>query len=143
MGLSISGQTQRKPHTTNLGPVACFLSYKRRYTNISEGFSLAVTPAEGLQDKSPPAFFTHDIHQLRSLVTECKRLKEISGNRQEFWPASADLCCQTWMRTPSLILHSLQHISVGSNRTSSSRLHSRVVSLPPTTLNQASRLIMA
>ena len=81
MDLSISGQTQRKPHTTNFGPVACFLSYKRRHTNISEGFSLTVTPAEGLQDTSPPAFFTHDVRQLRSLVTECKRLKEIIGKR--------------------------------------------------------------
>lgn len=51
---------------------------KAAHDQPRSGFSLTVTPAEGLQDTSPPVFFTHDIRQLRNLVAECKRLKEIT-----------------------------------------------------------------
>ncbi|KAF8152980.1 DNase I-like protein [Crassisporium funariophilum] len=41
--------------------------------------SLSVTPAEGLpNDAQPPTFFTHDVQSLRSLVAECRRLKEVT-----------------------------------------------------------------
>lgn len=41
---------------------------------------LSVTPAEGISnDGQPLTFLAHDIQQLRSLVTECKRLKQIAG----------------------------------------------------------------
>ncbi|KAF8816327.1 DNase I-like protein [Phlegmacium glaucopus] len=40
--------------------------------------SLSVTPAEGLSNEGqPPTFLTHDIQTLRSLVRECKRLKQV------------------------------------------------------------------
>ncbi|PPQ69978.1 hypothetical protein CVT25_001530 [Psilocybe cyanescens] len=41
--------------------------------------TLSVTPAEGLpNDAHPPTFFTYDVQGLRSVVTECKQLKEVS-----------------------------------------------------------------
>ena len=42
--------------------------------------SLSITPAEGTPNEGQPlTFLTHDIQKLRSLVTECKRLKQIIG----------------------------------------------------------------
>ena len=42
--------------------------------------SLSITPAEGIPNEvQPPTFLTHDIQNLRSLVAECKRLKQVAG----------------------------------------------------------------
>lgn len=47
---------------------------------LSTALSLSVTPAEGISNEGQPlTFFTHDIHKLRSLVAEYKRLKQFAG----------------------------------------------------------------
>ncbi|KDR77003.1 hypothetical protein GALMADRAFT_246188 [Galerina marginata CBS 339.88] len=41
--------------------------------------TLSINPAEGLaSDGHPPTFFTHDVEGLKTLVAECKRMKEVS-----------------------------------------------------------------
>ncbi|KIM41337.1 hypothetical protein M413DRAFT_146739 [Hebeloma cylindrosporum] len=41
--------------------------------------TLSITPSEGLSnDVQPPTFFTYDVQGLKSLVAECKRMKEVS-----------------------------------------------------------------
>ncbi|TFK29490.1 DNase I-like protein [Coprinopsis marcescibilis] len=45
------------------------------------GFSLAVTPAEGLEDDAKPAlFYIKDVQELRDFVAESRRLKEESSS---------------------------------------------------------------
>ncbi|KAJ3544105.1 hypothetical protein NMY22_g2904 [Coprinellus aureogranulatus] len=43
------------------------------------GFSISITPAEGLQGNAQPAvFFTRNVPELRAFVAECKRMREVS-----------------------------------------------------------------
>ncbi|KAF8961879.1 DNase I-like protein [Flammula alnicola] len=68
--------SQMRRGTVDLRPAKSSTSLLEQPRSV---ITLTVTPAEGIQDdRQPPTFFTYDVQSLRSLVTECKRLKEVS-----------------------------------------------------------------
>ncbi|KAF8957550.1 Endonuclease/exonuclease/phosphatase [Flammula alnicola] len=68
--------SQMRRGTIDLRPAKSSTSLLEQPRSV---ITLTVTPAEGIQDDmQPPTFFTYDVQSLRSLVTECKRLKEVS-----------------------------------------------------------------
>ncbi|EAU84020.2 hypothetical protein CC1G_11458 [Coprinopsis cinerea okayama7 len=64
------------------------------------GFSLAVTPAEGLQDEAKPAlFYIQDVQELRDFVSECKRLKaETNIDNNEVINIAQSTTYFSWLR---------------------------------------------
>ncbi|KAJ2922908.1 hypothetical protein H1R20_g14166, partial [Candolleomyces eurysporus] len=70
--------SQMRRNTLDLGKGTTVPTASSTETSRS-GFSVAITPAEGLQgDAQPVVFFTRNVQDLRELVAECKRLRETS-----------------------------------------------------------------
>ncbi|KAF6751635.1 DNase I-like protein [Ephemerocybe angulata] len=67
--------SQMRRNTLELGKG----SVKAPSESSRSGFSISITPAEGLQSNLQPAvFFTRNVQSLREFVAECKRMREIS-----------------------------------------------------------------